>query len=122
MLGRMAAVRCPREYAPLMRRAGALWEPGSRRCCIEPRQIRPVLRALLRGTDPLFRQAGISLDPVVTGGGLRNRRASGRSPGGRHQRSYQAGADTAVALGYLRGAFGLANENAVIRRALALAP
>jgi hypothetical protein len=29
---------------------------------IEPRRIGPVVRALRRQTDPLFRQAGIDLD------------------------------------------------------------
>jgi hypothetical protein len=62
MLGGMVAVRCPRELEPLMRRAGAMWEPGSRRWLIEPRRIGPVIRELRRGTDPLFRRAGISLD------------------------------------------------------------
>jgi hypothetical protein len=62
MLGGMIAVRCPREYAPMMRKAGAPWEPGSRRWLIEPRRIGPVVRALKRSTDPLFRSAGLDLD------------------------------------------------------------
>ena len=62
MLGGMVAVRCPAELDPIMRRAGGMWEPGSRRWLIEPRRIGPVLRHLRRTTDPLFRQAGISLD------------------------------------------------------------
>jgi hypothetical protein len=61
-LGSIVAVRCPREFDPLMRRAGGLWEPGSRRWLIEQRRIGPVLRELQRTTDPLFRQAGVSLD------------------------------------------------------------
>ena len=61
-LGGMVAVRCPFELAPLMRRAGAMWEPGSRRWLIAPRRIGPVLRHLRRTTDPIFRQAGMSLD------------------------------------------------------------
>ena len=44
MVGSMVGVRCPRELDPLMRKAG------------------PVVRELRRDTDPLFRQAGISLD------------------------------------------------------------
>ena len=39
-----------------------MWEPGSRRWLIERYRIGPVLRALRRVTDPLFRQAGIDLD------------------------------------------------------------
>jgi hypothetical protein len=30
-LSKLIAVRCPREFDPLMRRAGGQWEPGSRR-------------------------------------------------------------------------------------------
>jgi hypothetical protein len=62
MLGGMIAVRCSRELDPLMRRAGGLWEPGTRRWLIERRRIGPVLRELRRTTDPLFRQAGLDLD------------------------------------------------------------
>ena len=58
----MVAVRCPRELAPLMKKAGGLWEPGSRRWLIERRRIAPLVRALGRATDPLFRQAGMDLD------------------------------------------------------------
>ena len=61
-LGGMVAIRCPHELDPIMRWAGGLWEPGSRRWLIEQRRIGPVLRTLRRTTDPLFRQAGISLD------------------------------------------------------------
>jgi hypothetical protein len=56
------AVRCPRELDPLMRKAGGQWEPGSRRWLIVRRRIGPLVRELRRSTDPLFRQAGISLD------------------------------------------------------------
>ncbi len=61
-LGGWIAVRCPSDYAPLMRRAGGLWEPGSRHWLIQPRRIGPVLRALRREADPLFRHAGLDLD------------------------------------------------------------
>ena len=61
-LGGMVAVRCPRDLDPLMRQAGGQWEPGSRRWLIERRRIGPVLRELLRTTDPLFRRAGMDLD------------------------------------------------------------
>ena len=60
--GRLVTVRCPGELAPLMRRAGGQWEPGSRRWLIERRRIGPLIRALRRETDPLFRRAGLSLD------------------------------------------------------------
>jgi hypothetical protein len=62
MLGALVAVRCPSELDPLMLKAGGLWEPRSRRWLIEPRRIGPLVRNLRRVTDPLFRQAGISLD------------------------------------------------------------
>ncbi len=56
------AVRCPSDFEPLMRKAGGLREPGSRRWLIARHRIGPVIRALRRDTDPLFRRAGISLD------------------------------------------------------------
>ena len=62
MLGRQIAVRCPRQFDALMRNAGGQWEAGSRRWLIERRRIGPVIRVLQRQTDPLFRQAGMSLD------------------------------------------------------------
>jgi hypothetical protein len=61
-LGRWITVCCPRDLAPLMRRAAGPWEPGSRRWLIERRRIGPLIRTLKRVTDPLFRQAGMSLD------------------------------------------------------------
>jgi hypothetical protein len=61
-LGGMVAVRCPREFDPIMRRAGGLWEPGSRRWLIERRRIGPVIRSLQRVTDPLFRRVGLVLE------------------------------------------------------------
>jgi hypothetical protein len=42
--------------------AGGLWEPGRRVWLIERRRVGPVVRSLERDTDPLFRQAGLSLD------------------------------------------------------------
>jgi hypothetical protein len=63
-LGAMVAVRCPSELAPLMRQAGGLWEPGSRRWLIERRRIRPLIRNLRRATDPLFRRVGMNLDAL----------------------------------------------------------
>jgi hypothetical protein len=62
MLGAMVAVRCPRALAPILQAAGGQWEPGSRRWLVEHRRIGPVIRALERATDPLFRQAGLTLD------------------------------------------------------------
>ena len=62
MLGPWVAIRCPRDLDPLMRKAGGEWEPGSRRWLIEPRRMGPLVRALRRSTDPLFRQAGTDLD------------------------------------------------------------
>jgi hypothetical protein len=56
------AVCCPRELDPVMRQAGGLWEPGRRVWLIERRRIGPVVRALERDTDPLFRHAGLLLD------------------------------------------------------------
>ena len=61
-LGAMIAVCCPHDLDLLMRKAGGLWEPGSRRWLIERRRIGSVIRNLRRVTDPLFRHAGIDLD------------------------------------------------------------
>jgi hypothetical protein len=61
-LGRWVTVRCPRELAPLVKAAGGQWEPGGRRWLIERRRLGPLIRALRRATDPLFRRAGLDLD------------------------------------------------------------
>jgi hypothetical protein len=55
-------VCCPRQYDELMRRAGAIWEPGARQWLIERRRIGPVIRELEGTVDPLFRRVGIKLD------------------------------------------------------------
>ena len=56
-----------------MRKAGGMWEPGSRRWLIERRWINPLVRNLRRATDPLFRQAGMDLDQPPAGGQEANR-------------------------------------------------
>lgn len=61
-LGALIAVRCPHDYDTVMRKAGGLWEPGSRRWLIERRRIGPVIRTLRQTVDPLFRHAGLILD------------------------------------------------------------
>ena len=61
-LGAMVTVRCPQDYDPLMRQAGGVWEPGSRRWLVERRRIGPLVRNLRRATDPLFRRVGLDLD------------------------------------------------------------
>jgi hypothetical protein len=61
-LGAMVAVRCPSDLAPLVQKAGGLWEPGSRRWLVERKRLAPLIRNLRRDTDPLFRYAGINLD------------------------------------------------------------
>jgi len=61
-LGAIVAVRCPSDLAPLMRKAGGLWEPGSKRWLVERRRLNPLIRDLRRSTDPLFRRVGIDLD------------------------------------------------------------
>jgi hypothetical protein len=58
----MIAIRCPKELSPIMKGAGGQWEPGSRRWLVEQGRIWPVVRALERETDTLFRSAGLSLD------------------------------------------------------------
>jgi hypothetical protein len=59
-LGGWISVRCPKDYDILMRRAGGQWEPGTRRWLIERRRIGPVIRALERSVDPLFRAVGLT--------------------------------------------------------------
>lgn len=49
-------------FGKLLRQHGGEWDPGARRWLIERRRIGPVLRALRRETDPLFRRAGLDLD------------------------------------------------------------
>ena len=62
VLGAMVAVRCPRDLDPMMKKAGGMWDAGSRRWLIERRRMGPLVRNLRRATDPLFRQAGMDLD------------------------------------------------------------
>ncbi len=65
MFGRQGGwitARSPAEFVPLVRRVGALWDPGARHWLIEQRRIGPVIRELRRMTDPLFRTAGMDLD------------------------------------------------------------
>jgi hypothetical protein len=52
----------PARLRPILQRDGGMWEPGSRRWLVTRHNIGPVIRALERETDPLFRQAGMSLD------------------------------------------------------------
>jgi hypothetical protein len=61
-VGKRVAVRCPAELAHILRRASAVWEPGSRRWLAQRRRIGPVIRALERATDPLFRRVGLILE------------------------------------------------------------
>jgi hypothetical protein len=60
--GSMVVVRCPQELAPLVQKAGGVWDPGNRRWLVHSRRLGPLVRALRRVTDPLFRQAAIDLD------------------------------------------------------------
>jgi hypothetical protein len=60
--GQMVAVRCPQEFDHILQHAGGMWEAGTRRWLVTRHRIGPVIRALERETDPLFRQAGMSLD------------------------------------------------------------
>jgi hypothetical protein len=57
MMGRAGVdaqmVRCPRQYDDLMRRAGAVWEPGAREWPINRRRV---IRELEYTVDPMFRR------------------------------------------------------------------
>jgi hypothetical protein len=61
-IGAMIAVRCPHAFDGLMRQAGGVWEPGSRRWLIARRRLGPLIRNLRQATDPLFRRVGMDLD------------------------------------------------------------
>jgi hypothetical protein len=61
-LGALFAVRCPADLAPLLRDAGAAWEPTSRRWLMPGTQLVKLVPRLRRATDPLVRRAGIDLD------------------------------------------------------------
>jgi hypothetical protein len=56
------AVRCPSEFAELMRLTGGLRETRSRRWLIPRWRINSLMRELRRATDPLFRRVGMDLD------------------------------------------------------------
>jgi hypothetical protein len=60
-LGFWITVQCPPEFDMLMRNAGGTWDPGTRRWLLLRHRLGPVLRALRRTTDPLFRHAGVDL-------------------------------------------------------------
>src|SRR3984957_13919078 len=61
-LGALVAIRCPSDLDGILRRAGATWEPGSRRWLLSPARAAQVVPKLRRSTDPLFRRAGLDLD------------------------------------------------------------
>jgi hypothetical protein len=48
----MVAVRCSKELAHIVQRAGGVWEPGSRRWLVERRRVGPLIliRALEAAT------------------------------------------------------------------------
>jgi hypothetical protein len=69
MPGGMIAVRCPVELAPIMRRAGGMWEPGTRRWLIERRRIGPVLPALAARVAPAFPPGSAERGRRVAAGG-----------------------------------------------------
>jgi hypothetical protein len=61
-LGSLFAVRCPADLDPLMREAGGIWEPDSRRWLLVGSRLVQLAPTLRRKTEPLFRWAGINLD------------------------------------------------------------
>ena len=61
-LGSLFALRCPHDLDPLMRAAGGIWEPDSRRWLLTGSLVLRLVPALRRATDPLFRRARINLD------------------------------------------------------------
>jgi hypothetical protein len=61
-LGRLVAVRCPAKLEHILRRAGAKWEPDSRRWLVRRQRIASVVRALEAATDRCSAASGRSLD------------------------------------------------------------
>jgi hypothetical protein len=59
---RFVAVRCPRNLAYIVERAGGVWDPDTRRWVMRRKHLGPLIRALEAAMDPLFRRAGVSLD------------------------------------------------------------
>jgi hypothetical protein len=58
-LGQWVTVHCPTEFSALMRQAGGVWDPGSRRWFIHQRRVALLIRKLKHLTDPLFREADL---------------------------------------------------------------
>jgi hypothetical protein len=56
MLGGVVVARCSENFVPILKRAGAMWEPSSRRWLVERRRIGPLIRALERA-PALYRGA-----------------------------------------------------------------
>ena len=52
--GSTVAVTCPRDFDPVMRRAGGQWQRATRVWLLERRRLGPVVRALRATTDPLL--------------------------------------------------------------------
>jgi hypothetical protein len=61
-VGKLVKVRAPRELAKTIEAAGGVFDPGDRTWWLQPRRLRPLVRRLERETDPLFRQAGLTLE------------------------------------------------------------
>ncbi|MDQ2781826.1 MAG: hypothetical protein M3Y26_04730, partial [Actinomycetota bacterium] len=58
---RMVKVRAPRELAAAIINAGGEYDPGCKVWWVERRRIGPLVRALERKVDPLFRRVGMRL-------------------------------------------------------------
>jgi hypothetical protein len=67
LVGKLVAIRAPRELDAIFRRAGGTWEPGTRRWLVERRRIGPVIRELRKATDILYRKSGVSLVCGIVG-------------------------------------------------------
>jgi hypothetical protein len=59
--GRLIAVRCPSDFADLLRRAGAQWDRGGRIWWIQQHRAGRLIRNLEARVDPLFRAAGLEV-------------------------------------------------------------
>lgn len=57
-IARLVLVHAPHDFAPLIERAGGSFDKGRRAWWVERRRVGPLIRALEKCADPLFRNAG----------------------------------------------------------------
>ncbi len=61
-IGLLVLVRGPREFAPLIERAGGQFDRGAAGWWIEQRRVPALIKQLARAVDPLFAYAQLELE------------------------------------------------------------